>query len=159
MSEIRVFAAVRVNTSTAPTNNQWNNLFIRTAQDGVLTRAIVQAANATNKAENKITYEKRNRGTNPNSITLVGFEISPNHVDELVAVINAQAAARGITGDAATKCRLVLQAELRDAATALYGAAVASVVTVPIIHYAGRMAAISAVQTYLANNSGIWYAA
>lgn len=156
MAEIRVYTVVRCNTATAPTNSQWNALFVRTGQDGVLAKAIQLAAAA---AHNKITFEKRNKGTSPNSLTVVGFEMSADYLDELVTVINAQAAARGITGDAAAKCRAVLLAEVREAATALFGAAVASVITIPIFHYAPRDEAIAAARTYLANNSGIWYAA
>lgn len=154
MSEIKVFIVVNAGTLT-PTEQQWQNFFAQAATKP-LASAIIQAARAS---QNFISASKRSQGAAALlKNTLVVFEVDDSQVSAIVAVVNAQATARSITGTVQQKFVGVLLAELREAARDL-GVSVANSnqITMTVVGYGDRATAIAAVQAYLAANAGIWY--
>ncbi len=154
MAEIKCYIVVNSGTLT-PTENQWQQFFAQAATK-VLASAIIQAARAS---QNYISATKRSQ--NASALlknTLVVFEIDRDLVDDILAVVNAQATARGVSGTARQKFVGVLQVELREAGRDQgLTTPQSNQISMSVVGYGLRADAIAAVQAYLAANTGIWY--
>jgi hypothetical protein len=154
---VRVYLAINADTAAVPTEDQWRALFVQ-AKIKPLAHAVVLAARA---AQNDITCFKRSLNvTYLRRWTLVGFEVNKDDVDALTVVLNAQAAARGVTGTLKQKFLGTLQAELQESAIDLgYSAAQAAKITMTWVGFGTRETAIAEAQAYLAaNGPTIWWA-
>jgi hypothetical protein len=164
MAEHRVYFVIR-KEGTAPTALQWIGLFQETAKQP-FAAAVVAAAN--NKgAHNRITRDKYSRNAaHLRNFVMVGFEIADGDGPAVLAVLDAQAAIRGITGSIPWKIGKVFEGEFKDAALALgYPQAQVDLLNVEsdtdgtfgVVGYGDRATAIPQAQQYLADNPGIWY--
>ena len=98
-SEIRCYFVVNSGTLT-PTEPQWVNFF-QQARTKPLASAILAAAHSS---QNFIAASKRSQGTgNVLKNTLCGFEIASENVAACIAVLNAQATIRGVSGTVSNK--------------------------------------------------------
>lgn len=156
MAEIKCYIVVNSGTLT-PTEQQWQNFFNQAATKP-LASAIIQAARAS---QNFIAATKRSQGAAALlKNTLVVFEVDSDYVDDIVVVVNAQATIRSVTGTAQQKFVGVLQAELREAGRDLgLTTPQSNQISMSVVGYGTRQVAITAVQSYLAANAGIWYEA
>jgi hypothetical protein len=160
MQVLRCYFVVDVSTlAVKPTEIQWQTLTQRE-----LTKPLAQAILGYARAsQNQIAVTKRAQGTGAMKYTLGCFEIDVDDKAAALAVLNAQAAARSVTGSVIQKFTGVLQAELREAAVDLgYSTAQANKINVTVLNDPGifdRMSAIAKAQAYLAANDAIWHAA
>jgi hypothetical protein len=157
-SETRVYFVVNSGTLT-PTEPQWLSFFNQ-AKTKPLAAAILAAAHSS---QNFIAASKRSQGTgNVLKNTLCAFEIASENVAACIAVLNAQATIRGVSGTVAQKFVGVLVGEMRDSVVDLgFTVPQSQQLTVTLVNGVGsfdRMGAISAVQSYLATNDAIWHA-
>lgn len=156
--ELRIYFVVNSGTLT-PTELQWTQFF-QQAKTKPLASAILAAAKAS---QNFIAASKRSLGTgNVLKNTLCAFEVDSEDAAAVIAVLDAQAALRGISGTRTQKFVGCLQAEMREAVVDLgFTVNQANNLTVTLVNTVGqftRDAAISAVQSYLATNSAVWHA-
>jgi len=152
----RVYAVVDANVNPFLADAQWRTLFAQVAAtEQSVAQAIVQAAHA---AHNHITTHKRTQGAGlENRATMLGFEVDTQHVSAIIAIVNQQAALRGIVeATNAARFGAVLEAEIQDAATAL--GHTAQNITINRWTHADRATAIAQAQNYLRDNAHIWYA-
>lgn len=156
MAEIKVYIVVNSGT-ISPTENQWRSFFQQLATKS-LSSAILQAARAS---QNFISATKRSQ--NASALlknTLVVFEVDDSDVNVIVAVVNAQATVRSVTGTVRQKFVGVLLAELREAGRDQgLTTPQSNQITMSVVGYGDRATAIAEVQAYLAANAGIWYGA
>lgn len=156
--EIRVYFVVNSGALT-PTETQWRNFFLQ-AKTKPLATAILAAAKSS---QNFIAASKRSQGTgNVLKNTLCAFEVDSEDAAAVIAVLNAQAALRGISGTVTQKFVGVLQAEMREAVVDLgFTVNQANNLTVTLVNTVGqfaRDAAMAASQQYLATNTAVWHA-
>lgn len=162
MAELRCYFVIHANTVVVPSEVQWQALLNQT-RTKPFANAIIQAARA---AQNFISASKRSQNAlQLRRFTMCGFEIEDSQVTSLLAVLNTQCAARNITGNQRTKFKLLIQAELREAATDLGYGAQALLLFIErdllagdgIVGLGTTQNAITEAQAYLAANSSIWY--
>ena len=140
--------------SLTPTEPQWVNFFQQAATKA-LASAIQQAARAS---QNFISASKRSQGALLKN-TLIAFEVDDEFLDDIVAVVNAQAVVRSVTGTVQQKFVGVLQAELREAGRDMgLTTPQSNQISMTVVGYGNRTNAIADVQVYLAANASIWYA-
>lgn len=155
--EVRVYFVVNSGTLT-PSEAQWRNFF-QQAKTKPLATAILAAAKAS---QNFIAASKRSQGTgNVLKNTLCAFEVASEDAATVIAVLDAQAATRGVTGTRTQKFVGVLQSEMREAVLDLgFTVNQANNLTVMLVNTVGqftREAAIAAVQAYLITADAIWH--
>lgn len=155
--EIKVYADIFADTTAVPTDQQWRDL-AQATKDKPLASAIMAAARAS---QNEIHMHKRCQGVGVvNRHALLVFEIDRQYRDALLAVLDAQAAARNVTGTARDKFEGVLTAELREGAVDLgFSQTQANRVSVTLVSIGVRGAAEDTVHAYLAANAAVWYGA
>lgn len=156
--EVRVYFVVNSGALT-PTETQWR-AFFQQAKTKPLATAILAAAKSS---QNFIAASKRSQGTgNVLKNTLCAFEVASEEAAAVIAVLDAQAAVRGVTGTRTQKFVGVLQAEMREAVVDLgFTVNQATNLTVTLVNTVGqftRDAAITAVQQYLLTNTAVWHA-
>jgi hypothetical protein len=156
----RVYGIYFANTTTAPTEAQWNNLAANMiAQSGTLAQAIYQYGETRNTPAHKVSFSKASRNAAYlRRYRLLSFEIDPRDIDNAVALINSIATARSIAGNISAKAQGILQAEAREAMVrGGFSQAQANLVSVAGFYYAERMIAIESAQAYFASNADKWY--
>ena len=149
-NHIRVYLVI--DASAARTPAQWNSL-INAVKDKPMVLAVRLAANVRDMPHNHVNI---NRPSTSARFMLGDFEIDKVDATELLAVLAAQCTARGI---AHTTIRAdfaaLIQAELREAAIDLgYTPAQAANLSVGIVGYGERLAAIAEGQAWLVAAGG-----
>lgn len=158
-----LYLVIHVTTVATPTLPQWAALRNRVVQDAIMWKAILQASTNLNT---QASFHKFSQGVGQvNRYCLVRLDFDNQHKDTLLATLNAEATARSITGTLEQRVSGVLQAELREAALALgYTQTQANQIAIDRLEIetltsdADWQALKQRVQTYLQNNSAIWYA-
>ena len=153
--EIKVYADIHADTVSVPTDEQWQAL-VAEAKEETLAAAILARARA---AHNIPTYHKRSQGAGQvNRHALLSFEIDRVDRDDLVAVLDTEAAARGISGNRRQKFDDVFTAELQDAATAIGFGAQAANISVTLIAIGDDRAEVEATAAaYIKANDAVWH--
>jgi hypothetical protein len=151
--------AINADTAGAPSEAQWQALMSATKDKPVAQAILTAADNSTGAAQRYVTARKRSLGTELRRWTMAGFEITNGEIAGVAAVVNAQAALRGLSGVTPLAARFiaVLEAELQEAAEDLGYGAQAALLTIPWYTYGTREDAITAAQAYLAANTVIWH--
>lgn len=157
MADVRVFFVISTGTLPSPSEAQWVSL-VQKDKTQPLSAAVLAAARAS---QNYISASKRSYDL---KYTLCTFEVEDSQVAGITAVLDAQAALRGVAGTLKQKFTGVLQGELRDSAVALgYTVNQSNQLAVTLINNGGfdRMVAIAATawpDGYLFINRALWYA-
>ena len=155
---IRVYGVIFADfPAGAIDESDWETL-ISAAKQQTLSSAIISAVRS---AHNDISAHKRSLNANfLRNYTIFGFEIDGDDVDDLLVILNAQALIHSVTGSNVAKFAGVLQAELRLAALS-EGYTVNQTLNLHVqnVIATNRQSAIQQAQTYLANNTNIWYEA
>jgi hypothetical protein len=156
---IRVYFIINTGT-LSPNETQWNSLFqqmkVKTLEASIL--AVAQGRGA----QCFITHNKRSQNAaHLLKNTLCGFEVDRAAVDDLLIVLNAEAALISATGTARAKFVAVLQNDMRVAARDLgYTVTQSNQLTCTVVGFGARDVAIAEAQSYLAaNGPAIWWAA
>jgi hypothetical protein len=155
--EVKVYIVFFANTTTAPTGAQWLAVGTDMAtRAGTLAQRLKQYGPIRDVSQYYLSFTKLSVN---NRRALLVIEIHPDDVDNAVTIINSIAATRGITGTAVQKAQGILTKEIQEAAVrqGFSGAQAALVTCENVVAWTDRTAAISAVQTYLANNNAAWH--
>jgi hypothetical protein len=156
-SEVKVYINFFANTTVAPTGAQWLSVGTDMVQRaGTLARQLWLYGPVRNVSQYYLSFTKLSAN---NRRALLVIEIHPDDVDNAVTIINSIATTRGITGTTVQKAQGILTKEIQEAAVrqGFSGAQAALVSCENVVAWTDRMAAISAVQTYLANNNAAWH--
>ncbi len=159
----RVYATVFADFPVGSISNaDWHTLMVATKSEP-LSAAILVAAQGRG-AQAFITTRKRSlNATHLRLHTMMGFEIDRADVDDLIVVLDEQAAIHNVSGNTKAKFEGVFQAELRIAAAGLgYTPTQQSKLHITLVNADipstfERAVAIQQAQTYLADNAAIWH--
>lgn len=161
---IRAYFVISANFAPVPTEEEWQAIIADAIENSTLHDAIQNPGNEyTVLAHNHIQSRKRSRNAAHRlKYTMLSFELGSSYSADVITLMEAEAATRGITGDdEGDRFRQVMQAEVQEAATRLdFTPTQANNLLFQVVAgYGGRMEAINQTQVYVDENKGIWHEA